>query len=109
MVERAAQRVERLVEALQRPDGPAVESSGRDGQHRDVDEARDAHRDDDVPTLEAKDLFLLLGGRAHHAALRERRVQVDDVRHHGGAEDAGAKQDAFGAVEARDEQAARNA
>ena len=35
--------------------------------------------------------------------LGERRVQVDDVRHDGGAEDAGGQQQAVGALEARDQ------
>ena len=37
---------------------------------------------------------------ADDAPLRQRGVQVDDVRHHGRAEDAGCQQDALGAVEA---------
>ena len=43
--------------------------------------------------------------RADHAALRQRRVQVDDVRHHGRAEDAGGQEHALGAGEARREEA----
>ena len=42
-------------------------------------------------------------------ALRERGVQVDDVRHDGRAEDADREQDAVGAVEARDQPAGERA
>ena len=39
-----------------------------------------------------------------HAPLGQRRVQVDHVRHHGRAQDAGGQNDALGARESRHEQ-----
>ena len=45
-----------------------------------------------------------LGIRADHAPLRQRRVQVDHVRHHGRAQDAGGQEHALGVGEARREQ-----
>ena len=53
--------------------------------------------------LEAEDAPLLLLARADDAVLGERRVEVDDVRHHRRAEDPDREQDALRALEAGDE------
>ena len=66
------------------------------------------HRDHHVDLLEAQDAPPLAVVATDHAALRERRVEIHDVRHHGRAEDPGREQDALGAVEAGDEQVLRD-
>ncbi len=70
--------------------------------------AGDAHRDDHVDELEVEDALLLLLGDPDDPVLRERGVQVDDVRHHRRADDPDGEEHALGPVEARDE-AARDA
>ena len=80
-----------------------MEERGGDDQHRHVDQARDAHRDAHVDALEVQQPLALAVVARRDAPLRERRVQVDDVRHHGGAEDAGGEQHRVGPGEARDE------
>ncbi len=77
---------------------------GRD-EHAGVDEPGEPEREDDVDHLEPEHLAPLLGGAADHAPLGERRVQVDDVRHHGRAEDADGEQDRAAAGERGDESA----
>ena len=61
----------------------------------------------DVDALEAQQLAALGVVARPDAVLGQRRVQVDDVRHHRRAEDAGGQQHAVGPVEARDEAAER--
>ena len=103
---RAHQLVEAVVGALDRVDPVQrrLEEERRgDDQHRHVDEAGDPHRDRHVEALEAQQRALLVVVARPDAVLRERGVQVDDVRHHGRAEDAAGEQDAVAAVEARDE------
>ena len=58
---------------------------------------------DHVDDLEAEQPLQLLGIAHDDAALRQRRVQEDDVRHDRGAEDAGRQQDAFRALKLRDD------
>ena len=65
----------------------------------------DAHRDRHVDPLEAQQPAALALVARRGPALGERRMQVDHVRHHGGAEDAGGQQQRVGALEARDEAA----
>ncbi len=60
---------------------------------------RDTERDHDVHKLEAEDPAPLLIAAADDPPLREGRVQVDHVRHHGGAEDADRQQHRLLAVE----------
>ena len=109
MAQARAEGVESLVQPLQRTDALAVEGSRRHRQHRDVDHPGHAHRDDHVPALEAEDLLLLLLGRSDHSALGQRGVEVDHVRHHRRAQDAGAEEHALGAVEARHQKTGRDA
>ncbi len=72
-------------------------------EHRHVDHARHAHGDQHVEALEAEHAPALVVARRLDPPLGERRVQVDHVRHHGGAEDAGGQQQRVGAREAGDE------
>ena len=69
------------------------EGGRRHHQHGGVDQPGDPHRDQDVDQLVAEDAPLQRRGAGHDPVLRQRRVEVDDVRHHGGAEDAGRQQD----------------
>ena len=85
-----------------------VEDRGGRREHGQVDEAGDAHRDHDVHHLEVKDLSPCLLVRADDPLLGQRRVQVDHVRHHRGAQDARGEQDGLGAIQVRDEGVARH-
>ncbi len=80
-----------------------VEDSRADQQHAHVDQPGDDHGDDHVDALEAEEALLLARVLPHDAALRQRRVEVDHVRHHRRAEDPGGEQHALRAVEARDQ------
>ena len=83
---------------------------GRGGdQHAHVDQPGDRHRDDDVDELEAEDAAARLLRRPDDAVLRQRRVEVDHVRHARRAEDADREQHALGAVEAGHEEAVGDA
>ena len=66
------------------------------------------HRDDYVDPLEALDPPELRIRAAPDAVLRQRRVQVDDVRHHGRAEDPRGEEQRIGPVEAGDNQMVRH-
>ena len=80
-----------------------VEDGCRSREHGHVDEPGDAHRDHDVDPLEMKDLAPSLGVGPDDSFLCQRRVEVDDVGHHGGAEDAGGEEDRLRTVELRHE------
>ncbi len=82
-----------------------MEDAGGHDQHRHVDEPGDRHGDDDVDLLEAEDAAALVGSAPDHAALGQRRVQVDHVRHDGRAQDPGRQEHALGVGELRREQA----
>ena len=93
----AHERLEPRVRALDRVDAGAarvVEDGCRDDEHRHVDDAGDPHRDDDVDLAEVEQPAALAVVARLEAILDERRVQVDDVRHHGRAEDPRREQDA---------------
>ena len=79
----------------------AVEQLGGHDEHRQVDHAGEAHGDHHVDALEAHDLAALAVVDGLDARLRERGVQVDDVRHHRRAEDADGDHHAVGALEGR--------
>ena len=81
-----------------------MEDGGGHDQHRHVDEPGDRHRDHDVDLLEAEDAPALVGIRADHAPLRQRRMQVDHVRHHGRAQDSRGQEHALGVGELRRQQ-----
>jgi hypothetical protein len=72
-----------------------VEEGCSHDEHARVDRPGDGHGDDHIDQLETEDLTLLLFGLAYYPALREGRVQVDDVRHYRGAEDSGRQQHAL--------------
>ena len=61
---------------------------GRHDQHGQVDQPGRAERDDHVEPLEAEQFAALRVVDAVHPGLGQRGVQVDDVRHHGGPDDA---------------------
>jgi hypothetical protein len=99
----------RLLDRLDLRRAGVVEQGGGDDEHRQVDQPRGPHRDDDVHALEAQEALALLLTLGPYAVLGQRRVQVDDVRHDGRAEDAHGEQDAVGAVEVRDQAAQQRA
>ena len=84
---------------------------GRSGgdQHAHVDHAGNAHRDEHVDELEAEEPSLRVVALRDDAVLRQGRVQVDHVRHHGRAEDPDREQHALRTVEPRDEAAEHRA
>ena len=94
-----------LVDVADLRQAARVEDARGHDQHGHVDEPGDRHRDHDVDLLEAEDAPALVGVGADDAALRERGVEVDDVRHDRRAEDAGGQQHALGVREARRQQA----
>ena len=76
-------------------------------EHRHVQDAGEAQGDDHVEPLEAqhaRPLVLVADGRA---AVRERGMQIDHVRHHRGADDANGQIQRAGAAQARHEPAQR--
>src|SRR5215218_8959461 len=96
-----AQLLEGLVYVTDARQTGGVEEGGGHDEHARVDGPGDGHGDDHVDQLEAENLALLLFGLAHHPALREGRVQVDDVRHDRGAEYPRRQQHALGPGEPR--------
>src|SRR5919107_4651677 len=99
-----AQLLESLVYVADACQPGRVEEGCSHDEHARVDCPGDGHGDDHIDQLEAEDLALLLFGLAYYPALREGRVQVDDVRHYRGAEDPGRQQHALGPCEPRCEE-----
>ncbi len=67
-------------------------------QHRQVDQAGRAERDEHVEPLEAEQLAALGVVAAVHTGLGQGRVQVDDMRHDGSPDDARDEQQAVAAA-----------
>jgi len=84
-------------------DAAGVKDSRGDHQHAEVDQAGDRHRDDHIDAPEAVDPPALQVSLALDPMLGERRVEVDDMRHHGGAEDPDREIDTARSNEARNE------
>src|SRR5207237_7321734 len=80
---------------------PGIEYRGCGRQHGHVDQPGDPHRDHDVHALEVKDLAPGLWVRTYDPLLGQRRVEIDDVWHHGGPEDARGQQDGRETVDVR--------
>jgi hypothetical protein len=74
-----------------------VEQRGGDDQHGEVDEPGHAHGDDHVPALEPQHLALLGVVAQRDPALGQGGVQVDDVGHDGGTDNAHRQQRGAGA------------
>src|SRR5688500_9581914 len=91
-----AQLLESLVYVADACQPGRVEEGCSHDEHARVDCPGDGHGDDHIYQLETEDLALLLFGLAYYPALREGRVQVDDMRHYRGAEDSGRQQHALG-------------
>jgi len=64
-----------------------VEGAGGNGEHRHVHQASQAQRHDHVQLLEPEQAVAVAFAAAEHVIFGQGRMQVDDVRHHGGAED----------------------
>ena len=103
---RLLEPVERTLDAVDSGQSALVEEGRRHDHHREVDHARDRHRDHHIDLLEAEDAPPLVGVPPHDPPLGQRGVQVDDVRHHGRADDPRGQQHALGAAEARHQQVA---
>src|SRR5215218_9005754 len=99
-----AQLLESLVYVADACQPGRVEEGCSHDEHARVDCPGDGHGDDHIDQLETEDLALLLFGLAYYPALREGRVQVDDVRHYRGAEDSGRQQHALCPCEPRREE-----
>src|SRR5262249_36025522 len=82
----------------------AVEERRGHDHHREVHGPRQGHRDHHVDPLEPKDLTAFPPIASHDAALGERRVEVDHVRHDGRTDDPRRQQDAFGVAESGGEE-----
>jgi hypothetical protein len=80
-----------------------VEQAGRHEQHAQVDDPGQPETDEHVQPGGPQERPPPVDVTRRHAPLGQRRVQVDDVRHHGGADDAGGQHDAVGAVESGEE------
>jgi hypothetical protein len=79
------------------------EDGGGDDEHRDVDQAREGHRDQHVdPRVPVQRLRLRVVLR-DDPLLRERRMEVDDVRHHRCAEDPDREEHRLVALEVRND------
>ena len=64
-----------------------MEHGGGGDEHAHVDRTGGAHRHHNVGELEAEDVPLRFLGRADDAMLRERRMEIDHVRHDRRADD----------------------
>ena len=76
-----------------------------DGEHAHVDQPGEAEGDDHVEALEAEHAGSLGVVVNRHAALRERGVEVDGVRHHGRADDPDREVEGLGRAELRRQEA----
>ena len=83
----------------------AVEELGGDGQHGQVDQPGEAERDDHVGALEPKHAGALGVVVDGHAALGERGVEIDGVRHDGRADDPDREVQGLGRAESRRQEA----
>src|SRR5215211_1793892 len=99
-----AQGLEGLVYVANPRETLGVEYGGGHDEHAGVDHPGYGHGDHHVHQLEAEDLALLLLRPANHPALRQRRVQVYDVRHHRRSQDTRRQQHAVGPCEPRREE-----
>ena len=73
-----------------------VERARRHHHHRHVDEAGDRQRDDDFPVGEFQHHAPVIVVVNRHPRLGQAGMQIDRVRHHGGADDADREQQRFG-------------
>ena len=65
-----------------------VERAGRHHHHGDVDETGDRKRDDDFAVGESQDHAPVIVVADRHPRLGQAGMQINRVRHHGGADDA---------------------
>jgi hypothetical protein len=75
-----------------------VEGTGGDGEHRHVHQAGQAQSREHVQLLEPDHAAAVAVIAARRAVLGQGRMQVDDMRHHGGAEDPGRQIQRAGAI-----------
>src|SRR5215213_6540457 len=101
----AAQLMEGFIDIAHAGEAVGVEEGGGHDEHAGVYGPGYGHGDNHVHELEAEDLLFLLIRAAHHPALRQGRVQIDDVWHHRRPENACGQEHALGAGELRREEA----
>ena len=88
---------------------PAAEEDRRgDHEHRHVDEAGDDHCDENVDARVPVEGLRLVVVPGNDPMLCQRRVQVDDMRHHCGAEDPDREQNGLVALELRQDRMLRD-
>ena len=87
------------VDAVDIDQAAVVEEGGGHDHHREIHGAGDRHGDHYVDPLEAEDLALLTFVTPDDPALRQCRMQVDDVGHDGRPDDSRGQQDALGSGE----------
>ena len=83
-----------------------MEKLRRDGEHRQIDQPGEPERDEHIHALEPEHAPPLALVAHRSAALRERRVEVDGMRHDRRADDADGEIDRRTAREMRDERVA---
>ena len=79
-----------------------VEHDRRHDQHAPIDHSGQRHGHTDIDQREAEQPPLLLVIAGQDAVLGQGAVQVDHVRHHGGAKDPGREQEGVGPHEGND-------
>ena len=99
----AEQRRERVIGGLDLRDlGMAgMERARRHHHHRHIDQAGDGQRDDDFAVGKSQHLAPLVVVASRHPRLGQAGMQIDRMRHHGGADDADREQQRFGVGELR--------
>ena len=78
-----------------------MERARRHHHHGHVDEAGDGERDDDFAVGEAQHHAPVVVVAHRHARLGQAGMQIDRVRHHGGADDADGEQQRLGVGDLR--------
>ena len=94
----AKERGERVIGGLDFRDlrMAGVERARRHHHHRHIDQAGDRQRDDDFAVGEFQHHAPVVVAVSRHPRLGQAGMQIDGVRHHGGADDADREQQRFG-------------
>jgi hypothetical protein len=90
----------RLAEGVQPGQRRGMEGTGGNGEHRHVHQAGQAQSHQHVQLLEPEQAMAAAFVAAGRAVLGQGRMQVDDMRHHGGAENPGRQVQRARAIEA---------
>ena len=90
----------RLADGVQSGQRRGVEGAGGHGEHRHVHQADQAQSREHVQLLEPEQAAAVAVIVAGRAVLGHGRMQVDDMRHHGSAEDPDRQVQRAGAIQA---------